>query len=143
MSEQCSEVFREAFHSGHGSCEITCACGRTHFDTSTNNGWDWNEGELEGLIEKAAKEPDKYIGDDGTVTSLLINGLEIVEGCSCNFAKKYELFLIHSAEKIAHYLNKRADNLLTESRATRVEPCDLRIRSLEIFSKEEVANEGV
>lgn len=143
MSEQCSEVFREVFHSGHGSCEITCACGRTHFDTSTNNGWSWEEGEFEELVKKSKEEPDKYIGEDGTVTSMMINGLEVVEGCPCDVAKKYELFLIHNAEKVARYLNRRADNLLTESRATRVSPCDLRVRSLEIFSKKEIENEGV
>lgn len=45
MKAECSELFENVFDSHHGSCRITCACGRVNFDIS-DNGWDWEDGEL-------------------------------------------------------------------------------------------------
>jgi hypothetical protein len=108
MNDQCSELFERVFDSNHGGCVIDCACGRVHFDGIPEGGWSWEPGELEELIRKAGEIPDKYVQHDGTVGSMNISGAEIVYGCSCDLARKFEANIIANAERIAEYLNKRA-----------------------------------
>lgn len=109
MKEQCSDIFIQAFHSGGGGCLRTCECGRTHFDTY--NTWDWDDGELEELEKKAIENPDKYVESDGSASCIEIDGREIVIGCCCDFARKYEAFIKNNAEQIADYLRLYAAQL--------------------------------
>jgi hypothetical protein len=110
MSNQCSDLFARVFDSHGGGCLRECACGRTHFDGG-DNGWTWDDGELEQLREKAAKEPDRYIEQDGTVFCMNIGGAEIVYGCTCDNAERYERFIRAHARQLAEYLRERAKEL--------------------------------
>lgn len=105
-SHQCSPIFSEVFDSHCAGPVRDCVCGITHFDTCNN--YDWEDGELEGLIEKAETQPDKYRASDGAVGTIEINGIEIVWGCTCDKAKKYETFLIEEGPRIIEYLRRRA-----------------------------------
>lgn len=108
-SNQCSELFSDVFDSKYGGCIRTCECGITHFDTY--NIYDWEEGELEELQQKAKDDPEHYVEIDCAVGTIEIGGIEIVYGCTCNLAKKYEDFILNYAEQLAKYLNKRATML--------------------------------
>jgi len=110
MRQQCSEIFEKVFDSHGGGCLRICACGRTHFDSS-DNGWGWEEGELEKLLAKAKKDPNLFVEHDGTVGCMEVDGKDIVYDCSCNLAERCEEFLIQNATHIAEYLNKRAKKL--------------------------------
>lgn len=105
----CSNLFAKIFNSGGGGCIRTCACNRIHFDGSEYGGWDWEEGELEELQENSKKNPDRYIEHGETVWTLDLGGLEVVYGCHCEIAEKYERFIIEASEEIAEYLNRKAD----------------------------------
>lgn len=107
--KQCSELFIEVFDSRCGGCVRTCECGITHFDSF--NIYDWEDGELEDLQKKAKETPKKYFEHDCAIGTIGINGIEIVYGCTCDLAKKYETFLISHGALIAEYLNKRAKML--------------------------------
>jgi Zn-finger nucleic acid-binding protein len=81
----------------------------TWFDPSRD--WDWEEGELEKLLENEKGHPDRYRTMDHSVGTMKINGKEIVTGCGCDHARAYEAFLIDDAERIAEYLNRRGQEL--------------------------------
>ena len=66
---------------------------------------------MEQLREKAAKEPDRYIEQDGTVFCMNIGGAEIVYGCTCDNAERYERFIRAHARQLAEYLRERAKEL--------------------------------
>lgn len=114
MKKPCSKLFEKIFDSHTGGCRRECVCGRTHFDISSN-GWDWNKGELEELQDKAKKDSDRYVTQDGSVGTMAINDVEIVYGCPCNNAKDYENFILRHADQIKEYLNERAKILRAEA----------------------------
>jgi hypothetical protein len=103
VTEQCSDRFARIFDSHCGGCRRQCICGRQHFDFS-DNGWTWEDGELERLEAMAKKEPDIYIGHDGTIGTMEIDGVDIVYDCKCDNAAKYERFILAHAEQLAEYL---------------------------------------
>lgn len=109
-----SEEFENAFTSHNGGCVRDCQCGRVYFDGY--NSYDWEDGELEGSREKAAKDK-KYIERDYSIGTYIINGVEVVIGCECNFGRKYEDFLLAYSESIAEYLNKVTENKIKEAAA--------------------------
>lgn len=115
---QCSELFSDVFNSKCGGCLRTCECGITYFDTY--NVWDWEDGELEDLQQKAKEDPEHYTGIDCAVGTMSIGGIEIVYGCSCDLAQKYEDFILNHAEQIAEYLNKRSEALSEQAKAIKV-----------------------
>lgn len=119
MSEQCSEIFEDVFHSRCGGCERQCECGIVHFDSY--NFADWDDGELEELQKRAKKEPEKYVEHDHSVSTLSIGGQEIVCGCTCENAHRYENFILSHASQLAEYLNKRSEKLKKEAETCVVE----------------------
>lgn len=114
MRAQCSEEFSDAFASGCGGCVRVCACGKTHFD-NTDNGWDWGEDELEAIEAQAKLQPGQYVARDGQVSTLTIDGKEIVLGCNCDTARNYERFITTHEVQIADYLRKRSKALRTRA----------------------------
>jgi hypothetical protein len=102
-----SEEFDEAVRYGGALCSIVCEyCGRVHFK-SLDTG-DFEEGELEELLEKSRKEPDKYI-DWGSITIGWghIGGKQYVVGCKCNGVEKLEKFVwSHRFLIIKYYIEK-------------------------------------
>ena len=105
-----TELFETVFDSCCSGIVRTCACGRTHFDSSDNMS-SWEEGELEGLLKKAQEHPNMYIDCDHSIGTMNINGVEVVYDCKCDIAQKYENFILNNAKQIAQYLNKRAKML--------------------------------
>ena len=114
----CSETFEQAFASNSSGCVRVCECGRTNYDYY--NTWDWEKNELENLIAKAESEPEKYIGHDYSISTMIVNGKEIVMGCPCNSARPYEDFLISHACQIAKFLNAYSDELTKRAKESRV-----------------------
>lgn len=105
-NDQCSELFDKVFDSRYGGCVRTCECGITYFDSY--NEWNWEDSELEKLQQKAKDDPKHYVEQNCAIGTMGIGGIEIVYGCTCDLAKRYEDFILVHAEKIAEYLNKRA-----------------------------------
>lgn len=116
---QCSELFERVFDSGCCGNTRTCQCGVIHFDSYNN--CDWGKGELEQLQEAAAVRPGLYVEHDCAVGTMSINGTEIVYGCTCKLAARWEQFIKIHASQLARYLNglaqelrKTADNIAIE-----------------------------
>jgi len=86
-----------------------CECGITRFDSY--NIWDWEEGELKKLQQKAKDDPNHYVETDCAIGTIEIGNQEIVYGCTCDIARKYENFILNHARQLAEYLNKYAANL--------------------------------
>lgn len=105
-NKQCSELFSNVFDSSCGGCIRTCECGITYFDGY--NIYDWEEGELEKLQQKAKEDPELYVERGCSIGTLEIGGSQIVYGCSCDLARKYENFILNHAEQLAEYLNRLA-----------------------------------
>lgn len=110
-----SREFEEAFDARAGSCCVLCACGRVHFDPDRS--YSWEGGELERLLERSERDPDKVIAHDGSVGWLMIGGQQIVYGCPCYVerAGRFERFIVNHAEQIAEFLNARAARLRVEA----------------------------
>ena len=123
MPAQCSKLFEEVCDA-HRSCNrAECACGKIFFDGSSQSYWDWDPGEQESLRE-AAKDSSKCIELGSSVFLLHINGEDIVLGCDCDRAARYEGFLVREAARISEYFNKVAQVL--RDRAARIAvPTDL------------------
>lgn len=117
---QCSDRMLKAFDSGCGGCRRTCECGITYFDEV--NIWDWDEGELERLQQKAKDHPDKYIGCNCSLGTLRIGGVDIVYGCSCKLARQYEDFILGHTRQLAQYLNEYAVELKEKAEEIKVAP---------------------
>ncbi len=99
----------EAFNSGSAGIRRECPCGRVTFNFMDSALFD--NGELDRLERAAKKDPDKYIGVDYSVGTLMINGSEWVTGCPCNFGAKIEAWLLAHSQAVAEYLNAAADDL--------------------------------
>jgi len=69
------ENFEDAFRSGGGGCREECKCGKVFYNS--NGGWDWEDGELEGL------EKSKATDLDWSVLTIIIDGDEYVMDCDC------------------------------------------------------------
>jgi hypothetical protein len=108
--KKCSELFENTFNSGIGSFSYKCACGRVHFDAFNNYDEECRK-ELEELLEKEKLYPNKYILHDCSIGTIEIDGKEIVMGCDCGIAYKYEQFIINHKRQLAEYLNKYAKQL--------------------------------
>ena len=115
-----SKIFEHAFDSMCGSLSHDCECGAVHFDGY--NDYDWEEGELESLRERA-KTDKKYIEHDHSIGWMEIGGCDFVYDCPCSKADQYEKFISSHGSQIATYLNalakekkEEADNMtITES----------------------------
>jgi len=94
--EQCSELFECVFHSDCVGSVRRCACGQIFYD---NNNTDWEEGEFKKL------ENSEAISCDHSIGTMDIGGEEIVIGCSCDKASRYEKFIITHAIELTKYLN--------------------------------------
>ena len=103
-----SDMFMEAVTDA-GSISINCElCGRTHFATCDDN-VDFDEGELESLRAKAAENPDKYM-EDATVSMIswgYIDNQQVVHGCPCNIARRYEDWIWQHRCLITSYMKNR------------------------------------
>lgn len=55
-------------------------------------------------------------------STMVINGLEYVMGCPCNYGRKMEDWLIHDGRAIAEYLNDRAKQLRKNADNIEVKP---------------------
>jgi len=115
MKAQCSSIFEDVFNSNTGGICRDCACGKTYFNGDDAS--DFDEGELEALREKAKAQPDKYIEQQHTVSTMEIDNVEIVYGCTCDTARKYEKFIIQHGAQLATYLNMRAKELRSRADA--------------------------
>ena len=110
-----SQEFLHAF-THVGSITATCDfCGRTLFGTSAH----YEEGELDGLREKA-KTSEKYIEVDyDTISIVEIEGKNYPWDCPCNAVRQYENWIWAHRKEIAAYLNSRSKKELEEAIATR------------------------
>ena len=113
-----SEMFIAAFHSRSGGIVRTCTCGITYFDYSSPNYYD--EGELEELKKNQAANPEKYIAEYGSISTMTTNNLEYVIDCKCGMARKYEDFIIRDSRKIVDYLNARSKMLMEEAKSLQI-----------------------
>ncbi len=109
-------LFEDAFSGGISGCRGTCQCGRSYFD-NYNSGIDWDEGEIEGLLERSRKEPDRVIPSDGSVSFIEVDGVAFVWGCKCQGWIKYQKFLVRHAPQIAAFLRARQAALTKEAAA--------------------------
>jgi len=119
---QCSDLFCDVFDSHCAGNVRTCECGITHFDTYNTDDYDYEERELEELEQRAKNDPDHYVAHDHSIGTMEISGVEIVYGCSCNLAKKYEGFILMYAEQLAEFLNRRGEILREQAKKTVVNP---------------------
>lgn len=104
-----SEKFYDAAISA-GSLVVDCEfCGKTYFATLEKGTYD--EGELEGLREKAKKNPEKYIEypNDYTIHWGRLNGKQFVYECCDEEIFKFENFIWQHRFIIASYIRARAD----------------------------------
>lgn len=113
-----SKIFHDIFDSGSGGCFYECNCGRVHFDTY--NHWDWEDGELEDLIDRSKLNPDKYIAQETAIGFYSVGGMDLVKDCPCNGAVNMESLLLLSSSGIADYLNAISRSLLKEAEDIRV-----------------------
>ena len=116
--KQCSALFEKVFDSGSGGVVRTCVCGRTFYNYMDSGCFE--PGELEVLEAKNKVDSDKCCAVDHTIGTISINGLEIVMGCHCDNAQKYEKFILNHSRQLAEYLRRHAVNLREEAEAVDV-----------------------
>lgn len=87
------------------SVVIDCEhCGRTLFDST---GQDMEEGELNKLLKKQKRHPQKYISVNGRVSWRYIENKQTVTDCPCGKMASYEKFIWDNRYLILGYLNQR------------------------------------
>ena len=119
MSSEFSQEFWDAFGMKHGGIVMDCGCGRTHF-TSDPNAGDFEEGELEGLEEKARTEPKRYINNGCDLpTAIDLAGYNYCYGCPCQYGPKLEAIVWALRRELAEYLAQRTNNLVRDLTKTR------------------------
>ena len=106
-----SDEFMEAVCNA-GSISVDCElCGRTHFTTLEASSFE--EGELEDLIKKHEKDPDKYIMSDCSSISFgYLDEKQVVFDCPCNIASKYEKLFWNHRHIIRDYLTAKAKKIM-------------------------------
>ena len=106
-----SEEFWDAvIHAG--SNVIDCGlCGRTHFVEDSMSSYE--EGELEKLHALSEENPDRTIfhANADSVSWGSIDGKQVVYGCPCNGAAKYETLFWESRRIISQYFSARAEKM--------------------------------
>jgi hypothetical protein len=108
-TESASRDFWGAF-AGGGSLVVTCACGRTHFPANTS--LDYDEGELESLLKRAAAERDKYVVDyRNDSIGVLDVGNILAWNCPCRNDARYERFIWEYRDQIVDYYRVRAERM--------------------------------
>jgi hypothetical protein len=111
MLPEPSKEFLEAFREGSAGMVVECDfCGRVYF--ATDDGGDFEEGELEDLRARAEKEPDKCIEVSGFATRIIVNGKYYAEGCKCNLIRPYEDFIWLHRRGILAYIKARSEKRL-------------------------------
>jgi len=114
MLQEPSEEFLDAFREGSSGMVVDCEfCGRVYF--ATRDCGDYDEGELEDLRARAAKEPDKYIEVDYFTTRVSVDGKGYADGCRCNMVRRYEDWIWANRRGILAYLQSRTERRLKEA----------------------------
>lgn len=106
--QKVSAEFVDAIITG-GSCVIDCEfCNRTFFDC---NGLDMDDGELEELNRKAARDSSKYVRVDGAPSYGLFAGRQVVFQCDLldKHLARYEQLIWHSRGVIERYMKNMAE----------------------------------
>jgi hypothetical protein len=93
--------FEESFFGGISGCSMECQCGKLYYD-AYNTGYDWEEGEFEGL-----EEDEEALAVNHSVGTLYIGGKEYVCVCKCWHEKANEIikFIDSNSHQIANYLS--------------------------------------
>ncbi len=93
------ESFIEAFRDRVASSRATCHCGRMFYNP--DNGWDWEEGELERLADDASVTALNW-----AVSYISFEGRTFIVDCDCwhERAKRLMAFISGHDEKIADFL---------------------------------------
>lgn len=107
-----SEEFLRALEHSHGGGGCRAECGFCKRETyNPNGGWDWNEGELEGLDRRNEEDSDKCIAVDYSVGIAYLDGKQYVVGCPCNSARRYEDWIWSHRILIAEYFKLKAERI--------------------------------
>jgi len=106
-TEQQSRI-HNSFSYGGTLCSVCCeACERIYFVTSPGHG-DYEEGELERLLEFSRQNPEKYIEvpdfDSVSTITLPTSGKHVVVGCLCDPTRDLSVFIESNAEALTRYL---------------------------------------
>jgi len=99
-----------SFSFGGTLCSVCCeACNRIYFVTSEGHG-DYEEGELESLLESSKKDPDKYIEvpDFDSVSTITrpFDNKNVVIGCICGPTDNLSIFIESYAKELTIYLKE-------------------------------------
>lgn len=110
-----SSVFLAKLVTGGGISATCDFCGRFHFCTDVQS-YDYEDGELARLQTLAEKEPDKYIQHEYSIeSSILIEKRCGVIDCPCNWADRYEAWILSHSDFILEYLAKAFEYKLDEA----------------------------
>lgn len=133
-----------------GSTSITCeACGRYHFSAQEErriyeDNFDEDEAkkEWEDLLARAEAEPDKYFYHagfrDDYISWGFIDGMQIVGGCPCKTARRYEDWIWGHRYVITDYLKAMARRWIADAKKV----ADLANIDATMLEKEELKVEG-
>ena len=104
------ENFENAFRTDTSGCIRTCACGTIYY--SPYPAWDFEEGELEELIESTAT-----VSLDYSVETISFEGAEYVCDCNCwhERAKQIMNFLDSHMRGIAEYFKLEKQRIQREA----------------------------
>jgi hypothetical protein len=108
-NQEASEDFMRSITNSGTICILCEFCNRTHFVSEG----DFDRGELEKLERYAKEKPDRYIEhfDVDTISWGYLDGKQIVWGCACNSARRYESWIWSHRYAIADYFQLRAKDL--------------------------------
>lgn len=115
------------------SLVIDCqVCGRTHFADHASTG-DYEEGELEDLLAKAAENPQQFICHEDLSEWFTFLNQQVVIDCPCGYAVALQESLWGQRKKIMEYFTDRVGEALLDAQNTqaRVQKTDRTLKQLE------------
>ena len=101
-----SEQFLEIFRAGHASlCYAECVCGREFFVSDPTQAGDFEEDELECF--ERLEDGENVTGWPYAISFGLIDGVEFVIDCPCNYGRRHEEFIWRDRHQTAAYCGSR------------------------------------
>lgn len=123
-----SREFEANLPGGGGQLVAHCSCGRVHFATADRFGG-YEPGELEALRAKAKENPKKYLedGQQDSIGTYSIDGVNVVWGCPCRQFERMEEFLVAGQRWIVAFYRERTQRLRKEAAAAAEELAGLEV----------------
>jgi len=111
--------FYLAFRDNTSGVFRECGCGKSHFDLNYQYDEEVHK-DIDRWSELEESTPDQYQSHDGSISAVVISGVEYVPDCTCRRIETIQEIVDKNAIQIAEYLRAKSKKLKELSEAVNV-----------------------